>query len=501
MKKVDIVHQGKLHSETGGGGSMAISNEMRRLIKKWTAGASWPKRLEWLEISGLRGWTGQRMNLPFPIIAIVGENGSGKSTMLQAAASVYRSKEKVATRFPSEFFPSTTWDQVQDVAIRFGYQQGIDNHETGSIRKPTTRWLGNTERPEREVAYIDLNRLQPVATRLGYARIPKSKHKEASAISFTEPQVSRFSAVMGKQYDSARMAFTDIDNIREVPVLSKNSHAYSGFHQGSGETTVAELLRAELPKYGLVLIDEIESSLHPRAQRRLIRDLAERCRESELQIVITTHSPYILEELPLEARMYILESGGTKTIVPGVSPQFAMSKMDDEQYPECDLYVEDTAAKIWLSEILAAKSRDAFQRCSIVPFGAASVGQALGIMVSQDRFTRPTLVYLDGDSTATAGCVLLPGEDAPEQVIFGELKSKGWANVFARVGRDSSTVHDACTKAMTIRDHHDWVTAAASELKCGGEVLWRAMCAEWVIHCLNVEDAKKICYPIENVLS
>lgn len=480
---------------------MAVSNEMRRLAKKWTAGASWPKRLEWLEISGLRGWTGQRINLSFPIIAIVGENGSGKSTMLQAAASVYRSRNKDLTRFPSEFFPSTTWDQVQDVAIRFGYLEGIDRHESGSIRKPTTRWLGNTERPEREVSYIDLNRLQPVATRLGYARIPKSKHREASSIAFTEPQVDRFSAVMGKKYDSARMAFTDIDNTREVPVLSKNNRAYSGFHQGSGETTVAELLRAELPKYGLILIDEIESSLHPRAQRRLIRDLAERCRESELQIIITTHSPYILEELPLEARMYILESSGSKTIVPGVSPQFAMTKMDDEQYPECDLYVEDTAAQILLGEILASKSRDIFQRCSIVPFGASSVGQALGQMVEQSRFLRPTLVYLDGDSATTAGCILLPGEDAPEQVVFRQLKDKNWSSVWTRVGRDSSTVHDACTKAMTLRDHHDWVKAAASELKCGGDVLWQAMCAEWVIHCLNDEDAKSICYPIENILS
>ena len=37
-------------------------------------------------------------------------------------------------------------------------------------------------------------------------------------------------------------------------------------HQGAGETTVAELLQADLPRNGIVLIDEIESSLHPRAQ-------------------------------------------------------------------------------------------------------------------------------------------------------------------------------------------------------------------------------------------
>lgn len=44
------------------------------------------------------------------------------------------------------------------------------------------------------------------------------------------------------------------------------------------------------------------------AQRRLIRDLAEQCRIQECQIIITTHSPYVIDELPLEARICILRS-------------------------------------------------------------------------------------------------------------------------------------------------------------------------------------------------
>jgi predicted ATPase len=120
-----------------------------------------------------------------------------------------------------------------------------------------------------------------------------SKHKEASAKPFNQDQVQRFSAVMGRAYDSAKMALADIDDRREVPVISKFNTAYSGFHQGSGETTIAELLRTDLPRCALVLIDEIESSLHPRAQRRLVRDLAERCREREIQIILTTHSPFL----------------------------------------------------------------------------------------------------------------------------------------------------------------------------------------------------------------
>ena len=479
---------------------MATSNEMRRLLRKWDSGTGWPKKLEWLEAEGLRGWTGQRISFPCPIVAIVGENGSGKSTLLQAAASVYRGSTPQDTWFPSEFFPRTTWDPVVGIVIKYGFQQGAA-HLTGSIRKPTTRWLGHSDRPERSVVYIDLNRLQPVGTRVGYARIAKTTHAEASAVPFSPAEVDRFSSVMGRTYDSARIALTTIDATREVPVISKAGTAYSGFHQGSGEITVAELIRTQLPRNSLVLIDEIESSLHPRAQRRLMRDLADRCREGDLQVIITTHSPYILEELPVEARMHILETGGTKVIAPGVSPQFAMTKMDDENHPECDVFVEDEAAKVMLGEILSARARDTFVRCSIVPFGSSQVGQALGMMASQARFPRPTCVFVDGDSSPMIGCHMLPGGDAPEHVIFSALRVVAWASVWSRIGRDTSVVHDALDRAMTLADHHAWVTAAANELKCGGAILWQAMCAEWVTTCLSSADGDLAVAPIEESLA
>ena len=259
---------------------MGISDEMRRLDKKWTANSGWPKRLEWLELTGLRGWTGQRFEFPFPIVAIVGENGSGKSTLLQAAACTYRSGQKAGTKFASEFFPDTHWDKIRDATVDYGYQEGT-LHKKHSIRKPTVRWLGNTERPIRDVKYVDLSRIQPVSARVGYAKIAKNKHTEATTTPFDAPQVQRLSEVMGRDYDAARMATSSLSATREIPIITKKNTSYSGFHQGSGEIVAMELLRVDLPKYGLVLIDEIESSLHPRAQRRLVRDLAELCRLKE----------------------------------------------------------------------------------------------------------------------------------------------------------------------------------------------------------------------------
>jgi hypothetical protein len=285
------------------------------------------------------------------------------------------------------------------------------------------------------------------------------------------------------------MALSSADEKREIPVITKSSQPYSGFHQGSGETTIAELLQSDLARYSLILIDEIESSLHPRAQRRLIRDLAERCRQKEIQIILTTHSPYVLEELPFEARKYILETKDTKKIVSGVSPQFAMTKMDDENYPECDLYVEDDAAKTLLSELIAFHGKDVVSRCQIIPFGATNVGLALGQMVAAGRFPRPSRVFLDGDNADADGCVVLPGGDAPEQVVFKALQKRQWGDVHGRISRDVSVVAEACSSAMTLGDHHEWTRLAANKLKCPRDSLWQAMCAEWAKEIPETEAA------------
>jgi predicted ATPase len=289
-------------------------------------------------------------------------------------------------------------------------------------------------------------------------------------------KLERMSRIMDRGYQEAKWSTTNIDARRAVPVLKQHQRDFSGFNQGQGEVTIMDLLNRDLPKYSLLLIDEIESSLHPRTQRRLIRDLAERCREKEWQVIITTHSPYVLEELPAAARACIIEVQGRREIIYGVSPEFAMTKMDDLSHPECDLYVEDDRAHVFLMEILAERAPDVLQRCQVTAYGAASVGRALGQMVT--KFKRPTRVFLDGDVGPAPGCISLPGGDAPEVIVFTELKSD-WKSLAVRVGRQYAAVADACERAMLSGDHHEWIGKAASQLTLRGDTLWQVMCSEW----------------------
>ncbi|HTS78825.1 MAG TPA: ATP-binding protein [Bryobacteraceae bacterium] len=442
-----------------------------------------------MEIDGVRGWVKQRLEFPFPITALTGENGMGKSTVLQAIAASYKSEY-----FASDFFPDTPWEQVRNAEIRVTIREGATSGSfTTSVRKLTERWRGNDERRERDVQYIDLRRIQPIAARVGFARIAKKENKETTFEVFDPDTMERFSCIMGRDYELGKLSMTEWDTTRKVPVLMRDGDAYSGFHGGAGETVLAELLARKVPRYSILLIDEIETSLHPRTQRRLIRDIATLCRRLELQCVLTTHSPYVLDELPPEGRVYLMESDKQKRIVVGISPAFAMTKMDEQIYPEADVYVEDDQAAVMINEIVARSNQcDLILSFEPVAYGAANAGRILGLMAKERRFPRPTIVFLDGDQDAAEGCVLLPGGDAPERVVFEALAVYGMGGLAARLGRSPSNVADACAGAMVVSDHHEWVKLAADRLAVTGKVLWQSMCAEWCLTCLPESEATRI---------
>jgi hypothetical protein len=224
-------------------------------------------------------------------------------------------------------------------------------------------------------------------------------------------------------------------------------------------------------------------------------------REEDARDRLTTHSPYVLEELPLDARAYILQlDAGERAIVYGVSPDLAMTRMDEAPHPEIDVFVEDRRAAQLLTELLVTAKPDLVRRCQLIQCGGSSVLKTLGQLIADKRLPRASIAVVDGDVGATAGCLVLPGLDAPERVIFNALKVAGWDGVARRIGRPVADVADACNRAMTDPDHHVWVNTAASVLVLGGDNLWQAMCAEWTTVHLPKGEAISVAQAVEDAL-
>lgn len=251
--------------------------EINKIREQHQAGL-WPQFLQMVSIDGLRGWTGQSVEFNFPIVALAGENGSGKSTLLKSAACSYDNDDKKKRFFPSDFFVDTHWDDVSGVEINFRAKRG-PNVDSFKTTKPSKRWRVPKNGPKRNVFLLDISRTLPLEASVGYAKIARSAANEIESLDLEESFITRLSHVLGRSYKNARFATSDVDDKRAVGLLEREWGELSQFHQGAGEDATLDLFRTlqGLPNNSLLLIDEVEASLHPRAQRRLVRFLLWLC--------------------------------------------------------------------------------------------------------------------------------------------------------------------------------------------------------------------------------
>jgi hypothetical protein len=309
---------------------------------------------------------------------------------------------------------------------------------------------------------------------------------------------------LGREYSSARFAQPDVNAKRPVGLLTRDFGEISQFHQGAGEDTTLDLIRKlqNIPQYALVIIDEVEASLHPRAQRRLIKFLLELSRLRRAQIIVSTHSPYILEELPPEARALLVPTHDGPSVLYGVSPEFALTRIDDFVHPELYLFVEDRIAEIWVREMIARHQNGPtiLSRIRISSVGPANVVRVMGELAAAGKLPQPGLGVLDGDQTTAPGCAVLPGGDAPERVIFNGLRAKGWGKLHERFGIGAGDLHSYLDDVVLDPNFHRWPNLLGDRIIKSAVSVWETLVTEWCKECLLDLDRDALIGSVENLL-
>ncbi|HIC77639.1 MAG TPA: ATP-binding protein, partial [Sulfurovum sp.] len=265
-----------------------------------------------------------------------------------------------------------------------------------------------------------------------------------------------------------------------------NGLSYSNFNMGAGEEVIISIISrmAELPEHSIVLIEELELGLHPKAQKVLIEKLFYIVLEKKLQLIFTTHSPFLFDAMPKEARVLLKKPKDNLEVYYGVSSSLAFSALTGENLKELTLYVEDKVAQLILKKLLnsATKKRidivDVGSKENVVRMvGAHYRNQALGkaIGIADGDLTPKELkswyskyVLKEGElmedvyeQNSKAMFSKLPGDNAPEKYILEKLKSD---DEFVAYLDDSDEFSDFVCNELILSDHHDLFRIVALEL-------------------------------------
>ena len=273
-----------------------------------------PHFLSEIRLRGIRGMDDLRVAFDYPVSVIAGENASGKSTALFAAACAYRVPGAGVRDFvPSTLFPDYRpktggrSDGKPEVVLEFDYStpRGRRSMRWRRVKGWNRSFFSRpgATQPERPVYLRTLSNLSnPSEVRgvLGMSLL-KSKPREtpltASQIEFAQGILPlRYSEVVNLSSRGKSLLFADRDG----------GAAYSELHMAAGERSILRLSQEIAQIDGaLILIDEVEAGLHPWVQQLLMMQLQQLALRNDLQVIVTSHSPVVLDSVPEHGRIFL----------------------------------------------------------------------------------------------------------------------------------------------------------------------------------------------------
>lgn len=415
------------------------------------------------------------------LTAIAGNNGTGKSTILGLLANSSEPRGKktyIGKSFRGEFAELFSGSPGQDPT---GRKIRLDYVERGREKSVDfrTAWQNNGTRfrviPKRKlpdgkiteaklmspVVYLGLSRLYPFGE--APSRSLKRYNQQWDSDEDYDWFVDKYKEILSIRSTTIESVSSfDIANSRKRGTGVKTGN-YGPAANSAGQDNLGQILMAVLSfkrlkreladdwDGGLLLIDEVDATLHPAAQRRLVDLLLKESGKYGFQVVFTTHSTVVLEylvdkagfaagEAPSDIEIAYLTDANRKLEVKR-SPSWHTMTNDlfvrgpGGSAPRVGVFSEDDEARWLIGEIIEALNPALMSR---IDFIEASFGCDTLIQLYEHDYPymKDRIIVFDGDVTdeqigkiskrylkEAKNIVRLPGTVRPEQLIWDFLSN------------------------------------------------------------------------------
>ncbi|PPJ27943.1 AAA family ATPase [Nocardia nova] len=400
-------------------------SEISGLEEKVSKG-SYGKYLKRVTLRKVRGFTDRTVTFDFPVTAVVGPNGGGKSTVLGAAALAYKSVS------PGRFFAKGGKHDasMQNWSIEYEViDKGLSPRGTvaRTARFKEYRWSRDSVL-DREVKVFGVDRTLPATER---AQLKKAARAAFSALKQEQlhPEVAAYVArILGKPVHGFEQLYVDqAGNVTLFSGRTQNDVEYTEFHFGAGEASVIRIVaEVEAAQDGsMILIEEIENGLHPVATRRMVEYLIGVAKRKGCQVVFTTHSNDALAPLPPKG-IWAAYDG---EVLQGKLDVRALRTITGQIDAKLAIFVEDKFAETMVITALRAHGGVELEAVKVHSMGGADPA----IQVHQQHNLDPTRQFtsvcvLDGDQAERASksdlIFCLPGDGLPEAHVLDRVMQR-----------------------------------------------------------------------------
>lgn len=277
----------------------------------------------------------------------------------------------------------------------------------------------NASQPERPVYLRTLSNLSNPSEVRGVlsmsrsAQVPKETALTASQVELAHQMLPfRYSEVVRLSSGSRALLFAAQDG----------GGSYSELHMSAGERAILRLAQdiAQL-KGALVLIDELEAGLHPWVQQLLMAQLQQLALRNDLQVIVTTHSPVVLDSVPRNGRIFLeRDQAGEVTVRPAYR-DIIQNALYGRSEDALNLLCEDKAAEGMLQGVLDVLLPDLEMRTESVHIGRdTGADEFPSHAVAFRKFGRikSFIFVLDGDKRGSRAAEKLSEQAASDSVFF-----------------------------------------------------------------------------------